>query len=163
MGDLVMMRCEARTLTLSTAGCARMFNKAQEQQRSAWDAPNPCATCAIGAGHAGVDVKPMARATAALRHICPRCQRPSDRLIRGNHCISCYNRHREVVTGEYRKGTRPALADILHTAVVVVAEGEQMGARALPAVASRVEAMVAIAKGAVAPMIFGPGRLEFVV
>lgn len=155
-----MMRCERLNLSLSTAGCARRFQKAQAGPPPG-DTLAPCQFCPVGARHAGAKVAPMAKVQADLGKICPRCTRPTTRLINGKHCISCYNRHREALIGRNRRGTRPALADRLHTAQVLVVDGGQVALKAAPRVASRCEALMVIAKAAPAPVAFGlvPPRL----
>lgn len=152
---LTMMRCTAQNLTLSTAGCARMHLAAQDKPVNAWTPPSPCRFCAIGAQHAGVAIAPMAAAVAELKRICPRCQRPSSRFIQGKHCVSCYNRDREAAIGKNAKGTRPALADVLHDTVLTVANRDGIQVRVVTRVASRVEAMLTLARAANGPLCFG--------
>ena len=161
MVELTMMKCEARALSLSTRGCARLYEAAQHRVPDPWESTAACKFCPIGARHAGTTVAPMAKAVSDLRKICPRCCRPAARLIRGHHCVSCYNRGREAAVGRNRKGSRPALADQLHTEVLVVANGPDVVVRVMPRVASRVEAMLAMAKAASGPLTFGVASLGF--
>jgi hypothetical protein len=60
----------------------------------------------------------------AFRKVCPRCERPSARLINGRGCISCYNRTREAVLGANAKGTRPKLADVIHAEAMAITSGD---------------------------------------
>ena len=161
MVDLVMMQCAKVGATLSTVGCGRRFLAAQREKLSAWSVPNPCRGCPVGAGHAGCRPEPMATVTEAIRHICPRCRRVSPRMIRGELCVSCYNRHREVDVGANAKGTRPTLTDRLHTQRVCVVVGGAATVRTAARVTSRVEVMLAVARAATAPLAFGRPRLEF--
>ena len=160
MADLVMMHCDKLTLSLSTAGCARLFRKAQETAPPAWDPKAACRFCPIGAAHAGLTIAPMAEATTALKRLCPRCQRPSTRFIRGHHCISCYNRAREAELGKNAKGTRPALSDQLHTEALAVGEASGVVVKLTPRVANRVEAMLTLARTAKGPISFGAAPLS---
>ena len=76
--------------------------------------------------------------------VCPRCFRRADRLIKGDLCVSCYNRQREVRIGRDRKGARPGLTDRLHTVQVRVRRGKKSelvrfdGVTGLPEVMLRV-------------------------
>ena len=160
MADLVMMRCDRIELTLSTAGCARLFRKAADHDPAPWEAKSACRFCPVGAANAGVTVAPMAKARHTLKAFCPRCQRPGLRLISGHYCVSCYNRTREVVAGVDAKGKRPGFADAVHTEIMCVAEGDAVEVRVAPRVSSRLEAMLAMAKRATAPMHFGVAPLN---
>lgn len=156
-----MMTCAPLSMRLSTSGCARMHLAAQDKEVTPWDAKSACKFCPVGAGHAGVTVAPMAKARSDLRMVCPRCERNATRLIHGRHCISCYNRDREARLGVNSKGTRPALADHLHIVALAVGEGHQVAVRQSGTVASRVEAIVLLAKSAQATMAFGAAGLEW--
>ena len=155
------MKCDARNLTLSTKGCARLYEAAQLRTPDPWESTAACKFCPVGAAHAGKAVPPMARAVSDLRRLCPRCLRTGARLIKGHHCVSCYNRAREADVGRNRKGNRPALSDALHTAVLSVGSDAEVSIRATPRVASRVEAMMAMAKAAHGPLSFGVAPLAF--
>lgn len=172
MVELVMMRCDRLNMTVSTAGCGRLFQAAQPRGHrkngfgttkprgpDPWDARAPCQFCPVGARHAGMIVAPMAKAVSEISMICPRCTRPASRLIEGHWCVSCYNRHREADAGRNRRGTRPALADVLHTESLAVAEGATVAIRVLSRVASRAEAMLALAKAATGSISFGVAPL----
>ncbi|HEY0203830.1 MAG TPA: hypothetical protein VGC15_06765 [Acetobacteraceae bacterium] len=153
--DLVLMRCEARNLKLTTKGCARLYEAAQNRTPDPWESTAPCKFCPIGAAHAGKTVPPMAKAVSDLRNVCPRCLRTGARLIKGHHCVSCYNRAREADVGRNRKGNRPALSDALHTEVLTVANGPDVVIQVSSKVATRVEAIMAMAKAANGPLAFG--------
>lgn len=75
-------------------------------------------------------------------------------MVGGLLCISCYNRHREALRGRNAKGTRPGLADRLHTVRLEVA-GRPVR---VEAVTGRVEAMLALGKRQVAPGPIAFGR-----
>lgn len=69
-----------------------------------------CRECDIGALHAGaLPVREVAR------HMCARCGRTDQRLIRGAICVSCYNRERELLIGMNAKGSYPTHAKRLHS------------------------------------------------
>jgi len=69
-----------------------------------------CRECDVGALHAG---ELPVRVTA--RHMCARCGRGDQRLIRGAICVSCYNRERELLIGVNAKGQFPTHAKRLHS------------------------------------------------
>lgn len=104
----------------------------------------------------------MAEASDALKRVCPRCTRPASRLINGQHCVSCYNRQREVLIGRNRKGTAPKkLLGMLHPEVLAVAgqAGTEATVHLAASVASRVEAMLMLARKATGPICFGAAPL----
>src|ERR1035437_9016007 len=96
---LEMMRCDRRDMTLSTAGCGRLWEAAQikhaAKKLEVWEGIAACHTCPIGARNAGREVEAVFQPAAALAAYCPRCSKPASRLINGRLCISCYNRDRE--------------------------------------------------------------------
>lgn len=75
-----------------------------------------CTECPIGAEHAGRTVPPK-----ISWRLCCRCGRTDQRLIRGQICVSCYNREREVLVGRNAKGAPPVHARPLRAADVFVA------------------------------------------
>lgn len=88
-------------LRLTEHACAQSFLKRQGDQH------HPCHRCEIGAGHAGASLQPE-RGTA-----CAWCGN-SGRLIFSCICVSCFNRCREIVTGKFRRGKPPKLAERLN-------------------------------------------------
>jgi hypothetical protein len=94
--------------------------------------------------------------TEAIRLICPACERHTSRLVGGLHCVSCYNRRREVAAGRDRRGRRPQLTDALHVerfAVMAVAGGVVV--TEVPEVRSMAEAILRKAKHADGAILFG--------
>ena len=136
--------CERRTMRLSRPSCARLWESAQRNRPEVWEGRHSCLTCPVGAAHAGKTVAPNADVAEAYRMVCPRCFRRADRLIKGDLCVSCYNRQREVRIGRDRKGARPGLTDRLHTVQVRVRRGKKSelvrfdGVTGLPEVMLRV-------------------------
>lgn len=100
---LLMFRCEPLRATVSTRTCASNWEGCQD------DPEHPrfynCSRCPIGAAHAGQTVTTASPIKGAP--ICGRCQRFTDRLVRGHLCVSCYNRQCEVLTGKNAKGSAP--------------------------------------------------------
>lgn len=142
------------------AGCVRMWRSAQERPPEPHEARYACTTCPLGPQRAGVDVvEAVAAANAvlterALSRVCPRCERQAVRLINGRTCVSCYNRTREATLGVNAKGTRPKIADVIHTETFTIAFGDAPPRLvAVDRVLSRVEAMGIAARQA------GPGAM----
>ena len=157
-----IMRCDRRTMTLTAAGCGRLWSAAQvkyaEKTLQPWEGMATCRTCPIGAKNAGREVEAVFQPAAALARICPRCTRPASRLIKERHCISCYNRDQEALRGRDAKGRRPALIDRLHTeTLAVTGDGPERRVR-IDHVLGPVEAMLRLARDAKAPVAFGWGR-----
>jgi len=146
--------CEKQRVRLTEPGCARLWRAAQEKRPEAWEAKYHCFTCQIGAANAGETISATAAETEALRCICPRCRRRSDRIIAGRLCISCYNRQREVNVGRNRKGTRPRLTDVLHTETFAVVTSAGIRVAKAEAVTGILEAMLACARAATGPVAF---------
>lgn len=159
-----MQDCGRQRATLSKAACARMWEAAQAKRPEPWESKRNCVGCPIGARNAGKSA-PEARADTcaeALRGMCPGCSENAGRLINGRHCVSCYNRRREVAAGVNAKGGRPRLLKAMHTERLVAAPaGGRVAELALENVASRTEAMILAAKRAGGPVAFqrAPVRL----
>jgi hypothetical protein len=172
---LEMFRCDRRNMTLSRVGCSRLWLSTQDPTKR----PDPsegrftCMTCDIGCFHA-TGQQPASEGFAevheALRTICPRCLRRTDRMIAArapgnpNLCISCTNRHYEAFrsrkdgsgVGRNGKGGRPLLCDLLHTVTLLVTDQDGARTRVVraEAVTSASEAMFAMARKASGPMMF---------
>lgn len=95
-------RCERQHATLSTESCATMW---REGNHEGMPSRLGCRNCPIGAQHAGEALASMSAFKGTLT--CARCHRGTERLIHGMHCVSCYNREREVLKGRNAKGTAP--------------------------------------------------------
>lgn len=95
--------CQRLHAKLSVNACAARWKTANQQTTA--DICGSCTRCATGALHAGEPMRWMSR--WYHKPICNRCNRPSDRLIRGEICPSCYNRGSEFVRGANAKGTPP--------------------------------------------------------
>ena len=93
--------------------------------------------------------------------VCPRCRNPAPRLINGQHCVGCYNRHAEALKGRNRKGTKPRLCERLHTVSLTVQTGSRQRIVERLLVTDMIEAMIAIAKASTGPVSFGLPRLCF--
>ncbi|HYD68502.1 hypothetical protein [Azospirillum sp.] len=154
-GSLNLFRCERRSCSLSVTSCAASWQAAQRKRPEPWEGLWHCRSCPVGAASAG---KPMPVATVtgdALSCICPRCQRSAARIIKGRLCVSCYNREREVIKGRNAKGTIPRLTAKLHRQVLAVNDGNAVRVEVFDRVASRVEAMLAIARTSTGSVAFG--------
>lgn len=91
-------------LRLTPSACASQFQRAKGA--NPWDSVYRCHGCEIGAANAGCPPPPPAPG----RTLCCRCGRTGLRLIRGQICVSCYNREREVRIGKDRRGNAPKSA-----------------------------------------------------
>ncbi|MBW6397029.1 hypothetical protein KPL78_04175 [Roseomonas sp. HJA6] len=151
--------CVALRARLTVSSCAARWCKAADRLPEPWDSLSRCRNCPIGARHAGIEFNAVEAAADAWRLVCCRCLRPSERLIRGKHCISCYNRDREARIGKNAKGGRPHLTDHLGTCAVAVAAGGAVELITAHRVTGPVEVMVCAARTAKAGVTFGrPGR-----
>lgn len=147
--------------TLSLPGCVRLWRSARENPPKPWEARAHCVGCALGAQRAGEAApSPGADAVAALASICPRCERPTDRLINGRHCVSCYNREREAVRGRNAKGGRPRLCDVLHSVELAVGGPGTIRVERVDRVATRAEALALVARAAGRAIAIGPPPLR---
>ena len=88
-------------LRLTPMSCAAQWRRGKDALP--WQSIYPCRGCEIGAVNAG---EPLP-AQAPGRTLCCRCGRIGMRLIRGQICVSCYNREREVRIGKDRRGNVP--------------------------------------------------------
>lgn len=150
--------CERQKTRLTVAGCVRMFNAAHNPQNAPkpWESRAACVGCPVGAGHAGHRVNPVAEEVHLLATTCPRCLRQSDRIINGHLCVSCYNRHAEVLRGRNAKGSVPRLSARLHDLEVAVsAAGSGVEIRTERHVTGAAEIIVAVARHAESPLRFG--------
>lgn len=145
-----MVECSRMAARLSLAGCQRQWKAAQERIPASWESIAHCRACPIGAVRSGATVAAASAqaATAALQTICPRCEKPSERLIKNHLCISCYNRDLEAKKGINAKGGRPTICDAIHAeAVAVTAAGGGDGAiRIVGRVTTRAEAIAILAR-----------------
>lgn len=158
---LEMMRCEKRSMTLSTAGCSKLWLSAEENRPKEWEGRFACLACPIGARNSGRAVIQTAGAVEMIRMMCPRCFRPAQRLVQDYLCISCYNRHCEVLRGRNAKGNRPQLADMLRSEIIVVAEGIVERTVRRDMVTGPAEIIIAAAKKTSSTMAFGRRRVAW--
>jgi hypothetical protein len=156
----VLFHCEKQNMRLTTLGCAKLWRAAREKRPDPWDSKYHCFTCSIGAANAGEAISATAVETEAIRTICPRCRRRAFRMISGRFCISCYNRHREVLVGKNGKGGRPQLTDVLHSEHVMVLTGDGVYSKECEAVTCLPEAMIALARSAIGPIAFARAHME---
>ena len=163
-----MFTCERMNTRLTVKGCARMFIAAQDpaNKPKPWESRSACMTCLTGARNAGRAISPVAEQVQALSKVCPRCLRPTDRLIHKRLCVSCYNRQGEVVKGRNAKGGSPRhlLEKLRYVDVAVTVAGQDVEVRHAPGVVGAAEIIVHLSKRAETPMAFGwasfgPGNL----
>lgn len=97
----------------------------------------------------------------AVKGICTRCHRQSDRIISGRFCISCFNRAAELRAGRNAKGGIPSVLARrfhLHDLRVVyrIASVWQFG-RTIEWVSDPVEATLMLLRAAGQPIWLGRG------
>lgn len=160
---LDIFHCERWALTLSTAGCSRLYISANGPKRpDTWEGRAACVACPVGAGHAGKPQNAVSALAEVLRMLCPRCGRQSARLIWGVLCASCDVRQREARARCNAKGSVPALAAMLHTQRLAVSSGAS-APRIMThrGVASVQEAIIHLSKSATAPSSYGRRGVHF--
>lgn len=145
-------------MTLSTAGCSRLWKSAQAAPPKPWEGKAHCRGCPIGARHAGEAQDDTKFAAEAWSRICPRCTKVTDRMIQERLCIGCYNRDLEAAKGRNAKGGRPRLCDILHASTLAVAREGRVGDVTMLRVTGRVEVMLRLAQRTEKPIAFGVPR-----
>ena len=157
-----LFRCDRRDMTLTRAGCGRLYQSANGAKKpDPWEGRSACMGCPTGMYHlTGHKAHPSALLVARLGRVCERCLRPASRLIWGALCPSCDARHREAVRGVTYKGNRPALADLLRPAGIIVSSGNMSRLFVRPAVTNLFEVIIHAAKSYEAgPLTFGRVRL----
>lgn len=94
--------CVRLHASLTVPACAERWRTAADPHAERY---NACRACPIGAAHSGIAHANESSLRGSL--VCSRCQRGQMRLIRGNLCVSCYNREREVIKGRNARGDVP--------------------------------------------------------
>lgn len=144
MAEIELFTCQRRSMRLTTRGCSDLWKSTIARPPQPFEGRHLCVLCPVGAANSGVVIAPMAQTAEDLRMLCPRCVRPAARLINDAFCVSCFNRHREALRGRNAKGTRPALADQLHTECFTVIHGVSRRSVEMPMVTGLSEAMIAV-------------------
>ena len=107
--NLAVFDCAPLRATLQPTHCAANWRAGRDG--------SACRGCRIGATHAG---QPDAPPPVSSR-ICCRCGTASQRIIGGVFCVGCYNRARECIRQENRKGFFPwRTGDVLRKVVAAV-------------------------------------------
>lgn len=148
--------CERHDMRLTHTACVRLWQSCKDRRPAPWEGRAECVTCRTGAERAGYPAPPPTLADG-LRHVCARCLAVRDRMV-GRYCISCYNRNREAQIGRNGKGTRPGLADRLHTVRLTVGNGGSARTISFEHVTGRLEAMMISAKASTGPVYLGRAR-----
>lgn len=156
-----VFQCTRKQMTLTVSGCTRLHEAANKPR-----APDPwlgmvaCRGCPTGAMHrTGKMPNPMETISAAMRMLCPRCGRISDRMIWGRLCASCDARHAEALRGRNSKGSVPKLTHLLHPEHVALGSGDQVKLVHRQSVTSLGEVMIGMVKSALTPVTFGLPRV----
>lgn len=123
-------------LRLTESSCAAQWQRGR--LAAPWDSVYRCHGCAIGAANAGCPPPPPAPG----RTLCCRCGRIGMRLIRGQICVSCYNREREVRIGKDRRGNVPVSLPSALSLSLAIGVGERFDGLA----ANRIELAIHAAR-----------------
>jgi hypothetical protein len=99
--------CTAYRATLSREACADRWRSSQGATGAVAERVSLCRGCVIGASHAGHEPVVYSRHYGAA--MCPRCRKPSFRIIGGRVCVSCANREYELIKGLNARGTVPVI------------------------------------------------------
>lgn len=148
--------CTRLHARLTVPSCSARWRKARANRPDPANSLTHCRDCPIGAVHAGEKIEAVELAADDWRMVCSRCLHIADRLIRGRHCISCYNRHREVKAGRDRKGNRPGLTDRLRRISVAVTAGAETRILSEHRTLGAWEVMIPHARAAAGRVAFGP-------
>ena len=138
-------------LRLMPQSCGAMWLRATKHRSDPSDPLRACVGCIIGAAHAG---QPIERPQHACDAVCPRCLRPSGKIVKGV-CISCYNREREVRVGRDRRGHVPLSAKLPTPLTILLITADGIVAFERHAV-SLLEGMVCAAQRHREPVAFHP-------
>ena len=135
-------------LRLTPAACAAAWHRARRNAEADQIRLAPCVGCQVGAGHAGVKVRPSAPAqTIDTGLSCVRCGRGGRRLIGGLRCVSCDNREREYRSGRNAKGGEPTQYRPLFGCVIgPINEAGAVTPLQVDWIASPIEALLTIAR-----------------
>lgn len=110
-------------LTLSVGSCAKSWQDGNGSDPDKRMRFHHCTRCPQGAIHAGCATLAVVN-PYYMRKRCPRCDRPSQRMIGGRICVSCYNRELEVLKGRDGRGKVPKNLPQVHAeAVAMVVNG----------------------------------------
>lgn len=156
-----VFRCERRQMTLTDAGCNRLFLSANKLRApDPWEGRAACRNCSLGSQKlTGHKPDPFLSVLLDLKNICSRCGNESDRMVWGIYCASCDARQREAIRGRNSKGSMPALASRLHP---IRLAGTIAGVSRIiykAAVISIPEVMIQVGKTAAGPSTFGRRRV----
>lgn len=145
---LELFTCQALAARVTTRGCATLWSSGEKHPPRPDESRARCIGCETGARNAGVDVEAARRAARAseLAGICVTCTRGGGRLIRGRHCVSCYNRQREVSRGMDARGRAPRFAARYGTVTLLVGSGADPASQSFHMVTGLPEAILTAAK-----------------
>lgn len=147
--------CTRMNLRLTEYGCAKLYRSTLKKAPQPYEGRHHCVACVTGAQHAGVTLSVVNAVVEALRPICPRCTRPTSRMIRNRLCVSCYNRDREVARGTNAKGNKPELTHQLWAVALRVLASDGAAVVRHETVIDLREGLLAAARGAKSILSFG--------
>jgi hypothetical protein len=120
--DVQMFSCERHKATLRVDACKGMWLEANG--RTPPERLAKCRNCPFGARHAGFETFHVS--TLKGSGICSRCHRTGMRLVRGDICVSCWNREREFLIGKNAKGRPPKLHPDVALRTIRFRNGDQI-------------------------------------
>lgn len=155
MPVIELVSCERQNLRLTEGACRKSYQSAAKSPPAPWEGRWHCRGCQTGAARCGTAVDPLQQASESWKPVCPRCERSGLRIINGRLCVSCFNAQGYADRGVNRRGHRPGLCDRLHTQRLAIAASGAVTVQAVAKVVSRTEAVLAVARHAAAPVLFG--------
>lgn len=140
---------------ISDTSCAASYTAAMSPKGMREGYRPSCRSCAIGAQHAGIPVADMHASRFLGSSRCARCGRDAARLIRGQICLSCYNRERELLVGKNAKGSAPVFAKPIFPVRIAFSVDGHVRVRLIERVHSLREAYVSVLRNETRSVVFG--------
>jgi hypothetical protein len=111
--------CPQYLVKVSTLYCADCHQKSKTKKYIQDNRRSLCRYCPIGSFHSG-EIESINSSRLYGTTICARCDKPSNRLVQGRLCVSCYNRAAEAIKNKNAKGNPLKLIRDYHQASVMI-------------------------------------------
>jgi hypothetical protein len=142
--------CARLHASLTVTSCASRWREAANPHADRYSA---CRACPVGAAHSGIANASLSPLRGTL--MCSRCQRGQMRLIRGDLCVSCYNREREVIMGRNARGMIPTKLAKLEPRTICYSSNGRVTIARTERTAGVAELLVATLRDAAYQVAFG--------